>query len=518
MASLFMKRKTMSSKVREDFFARPQSASLKSQAIKSGGVSIVAQMISLAVHMIGVIILARLLQPRDFGLVTMVTAFYLLLTNFGFNGFTEYIIQKKTVSHTEVSNLFWIHAFISLLLMLGFIAAAPIIAAFYKEPAVKLVVRVMAFGIMGRMLSTHHLALMKRKMEFIKVTTIQVVARVLSLVLAVLMALNGFQHWSVVTRQLSEIVMVGIGAWIMCPWIPGLPKKLKGEAGSLIFALQVYGNFTLNYIARNLDKILLGRFYGSKVLGNYDRAYHLASQPVAQLVVPLNNVGLATLSRLRDDPDRYRRYYTKALCVLAFLGVFGSLFLTFTGRDLIFLLLGPGWEQAGSVVTAFGPGIGAMIIYSTCSWIHLSLAKPDRWLRWNIISLVITSAFLAASAPFGPVFVAVAYSTSYYVLLVPALWYAGRPIELKTIPLLKAIGPYFGSGFVTGIILLGFTEFFPTSTHLFKELSPILRLCIVISFNSVIYTALVVAFHRSFNPVKDLFSFLRTLIRRRQVQ
>ena len=90
-----MRNRIMSSKFEQEFFEKPKSASLKSKAIKGGGASIVAEILSLVVRMIGVIILARLLQPRDFGLVTMVTAFYLLIMGFGFNGFTEYIIQKK---------------------------------------------------------------------------------------------------------------------------------------------------------------------------------------------------------------------------------------------------------------------------------------------------------------------------------------------------------------------------------------------------------------------------------------
>ncbi len=504
----------MSSKTTQDFFEEQKFISLKTKAIKSGGVSIVAQMISLAIHMLGVIILARMLQPRDFGLVTMVTAFYLLLMNFGINGFTEFIIQKKTISHMELSTIFWLHAFISSLLMLGFIGAAPILAAFYNEPEIKRIAMVMSFGIIAQMLSTHHLALLKRKMEFVKLAVNRVMAGVISLVIAVVMAQKGFGYWAVVARQLSHVVLIGIGSWVMCPWRPGLPGKFQSVVGSLKYALHVYGNFILGYFSRNLDKILLGRFYGSKVLGNYDRAYHLTSTPTGQLVTPLHSVGLATLSRLIDTPDRYIRYYTKALCMLSFVGVWASLVLTLSGKDIIFLLLGHGWERAGIVVMAFGPGIGAMILYSTYSWIHLSLAKPDRWLRWSLVSLGFTVAFLFASAPFGPVYIAGAYSISYYVLLAPAIWYAGRPIGLKVIPIGKAIGPYFVSGAASFSILFAGTEFFTVTSSFIETLSPVLRLSIMVSSSIIIYTALVVAFHRSFDPVKDLFNFVRTFIQR----
>ena len=142
----------------------------------------------------------------------------------------------------------------------------------------------------------------------------------------------------------------------------------------------------------------------------------------------------------------------------------------------------------------------------------LSLAKPNRWLRWNLISLVIRATFLTIAALYGPIYVAAAYSISYYVLLAPALWYAGRPVGLKVIPLQKALLPYFSAGLVTCFIWLAFTEFFSAINSFIIELSPAFRIAIVFSYSGVIYTALVVAFHRSFNPIKDIFSFVRTFL------
>jgi PST family polysaccharide transporter len=495
-------------------FETPTHPNLKTKALKGGGSSIIAEIILFATHMAGVVILGRLLQPREFGLVTMVTAFYLLLMNFGFNGFTEYIIQKKEITQIELSNLFWLHVLISILLTFGLIGLAPIIAAFYKEPAIELIATVMAFGIIAQTMSTHPLALLQRRMEFTKVAANRVLSGVMSVTLAVFMALYGLGYWAVVARQLSAVVLMGIGAWVLCRWRPSLPGKLRVVSRGSIYALHVYGNFALDYLTRNLDKILLGRLHGSILLGAYDRGYHVSSMPAAKLVTPLHNVGLATLSKLRDNPNRYSRYYTNALCVLAFIGVFASVVLTLSGRDLIYVLLGPGWEQAGSVVIAFGPGIGAMIIYRTYSWLHLSLAKPDRWLRWSFFSLAFTAAFLFISAPRGPVFVAGAYSISYYLLLAPAIWYAGKPVGLKVVPIVKALAPYFGSGVVTCITWLILIRKCEVITNIMQGFGQLLRICIVITTTAVMYTSLVVILHRNFRPIRQLLSFFETLIRR----
>lgn len=499
-------------KIKQDNLEVQQLSELKSMAIKGGGANIISEMILLTVRITGLIILSRLLNPRDFGLVTMVTVFYLLVRNFGVNGFSEFIIQKKVIKHIEISNIFWLHALLSILLTISFIATAPVFAIFYKEPELRTIATIISFGIIGQMLSTCHLAILKRKMEFVKVAVNRVIAGVLSLAIALVMALKGFGYWAVVTRQLSDVILLGIGAWIICSWRPSFPGKFRNVVGTLKYVVQVYGNFALDYVMRNLDKILLGRLYGSGTLGNYERAYNLSAMPAGQLVTPLNNVGLATLSRLRANTNRYVKYYTRALSALAFIGVLGSVIFTITGRDLVFVVLGSGWEQAGYIVTAFGPGIGVKIIYMTHSWIHLSLAKPGRWLRWSIISSVLFACFLSVSAIFGPTVVAGAYSISYYVLLFPALWYAGRPIELKIVPLGKSIGPYFVSGLCTFLIWLVVAKLYRTTSFFLDELKPVLRLCIVISLSSIVYTALVIVFHRSFSPLKELVNIVKILI------
>ena len=498
-----------------DYFARDRSSSgLRSRAVKGGGASIIAELISLVIHMAGVVVLGRLLKPGDFGTVAMVTAFYLLLANFGFNGFTEFIIQKKDLDHAQLSSLFWLHGTIALVLTLSFAAVAPLLSRFYAETAIERVVRVMSVGILFRMLSTHHLALLQRGMRFGRVAVNTVVARLLSVTLAIAMACVGCEYWSIVGRQVGEAVFVAVGAWLMCSWRPGPPAASRGVLEGIRFALHVYGNFTLDYFARNVDKALLGHYHGSTTLGNYDRAYYLASMPGQQLVTPLHSVALATLSRLRNEPDKYISYYRTALSTLCVVGFAASVVLTTSGHDIVTILLGPGWEQAGAVARAFGPGAGAMIVYSTFSWFHLSLARPDRWLRWSLFAAALTAAFIAVAAPFGAVAVATTYSLSYYVLMLPAIWYAARPIGLRIGLLVKTISPSFTAGAVSTLFWLAAKEIWPATSGSFVGLSVPVRLAVLVPGSVLLYGILVVCFHRSTRPITDLFSLVRVFLLR----
>ena len=119
------------------------------------------------------------------------------------------------------------------------------------------------------------------------------------------------------------------------------------------------------------------------------------------LVSSLTVVAVSTLSRMNQDSIKYKRYLLKALAVTAFVGMGIGVDLTLVGKDVIRLLLGPGWDEAGRIFTFFGPGIGIMLLYGTHSWIHLSIGKPDRWFRWGVGEFAVYGAALSAGTAVG---------------------------------------------------------------------------------------------------------------------
>jgi len=183
------------------------------------------------------------------------------------------------------------------------------------------------------------------------------------------------------------------------------------------YATSTFGNYGITYMGRNLDKVLIGWRWGSQELGNYDRAYQLFVMPVGQMVTPLAGVALATLSRLRNDPEKYCRYFLRSLSIIAFVGMLMSTILTVAGQDIIIFLLGKQWVKAGEIFTAFGPSIGITLIYGTHSWLHLSLGRPERWLRWSLAALAVTALMFVIGLKFGGLGIAVAYGLSFYLLV-----------------------------------------------------------------------------------------------------
>lgn len=408
---------------------------LKIKAVKSGGMMISSRLIGTIIQFASAIILARLLTPRDFGLVAMVTVFTLLLYNVGLNGFSEAIIQAKKLTQQQVSSLFWIGLFISTILTILFLLIAPLLAKFYREKEVLPIAQALSISFIFSALATEHLALIMRNLEFHKIFLIELTAGILSTSIAIIMAFTGFGYWAIVARQLTIPVISTSMAWILCKWRPSKPSKFRDIKHLIIFAINTFANFTVNYFSRNIDKSILGWKLGSIPLGNYERAYRLFVFPVSQIADPISSVALSTLSKIVDKPQTFRDYFLKSLASLGLVGMYFSALITMSGKSIITLLLGSKWSFAGSILQAFGPAIGILFIYQTITWLFLSLGRPDVLLKWTIASTIFISGMYFLGVKFGAIGLALTYASSLYLLIIPAFYLCSKlsPIKMKDV-------------------------------------------------------------------------------------
>jgi PST family polysaccharide transporter len=493
-----------------------EGSELRRLAVRGAAVTVSAQGLALALQVVGTVILARLLTPADFGVVAMVTTFSLLLMSFGSNGFNEVIIQRDEMNRFQASNLFWITSAVGLILTIGFAAAGSLLARFYRNPLVAHVAVAMSAAIFITAASVIHLALLKRAMRFAAVSANDVVARAAYTAVTILLALRGWGYWALVAGIVAYALSTSIGALWLCRWVPGLPRRGVGTRAMLRFAANVYGRFSANYFARNFDNLLVGCQFNAAALGFYKKAYDLFALSASQLTAPLHNVALAALSRLNQDPARFRRYLANSLGIVAFVGMAAGANLTLVGKDVVRLALGPKWSESGRIFELFGPGIGVMLLYSTIGWIHLSIGKPGRWLRWTILEFAVTALLFTVALHWGPEGIAVAWSVSFWTLLIPAFWYAGRPIGFGVSSLIAAVWRYavasLLAGLATAAIIRG-TPFWSTPPDAKAALGAII---IVSALFVTLYLGTVTLLHRGCAPLRQLLSLLREVAPRRR--
>ena len=479
---------------------------LKGRSIRGGAVTITTHGAMFFLQMSATIVLSRLLTPEDFGLVAMVTAVAGFLRMFKDMGLSMATVQKEKIDHAQVSTLFWINIIISIVIMLILMMLAPVISWFYKEPRLIWITLALAGMFIFGGLTVQHQALLNRQMYFGRLGLIQCLSKFIGIASAIILALYGIGYWSLVFMQITTTISLAIFVWIACGWRPGLPSRKSGIRPMLTFGGYLSGFSFVNYFSRNLDNILIGRYWGSQALGFYSKAYNLLLFPLEQINGPISSVAIPGLSRLQNEPEKYRRYYLKTISIIAFIGMPLSTFIVTMSNDIILFLLGPQWMPAAKILTVLGISAPIQVIYQTQGWLHVSLGRTDRLFRWGIIgSTAIVISFLIGIQS-GPLGVAIAYTSVIYIIVGPCLWYAGKPIDLKLSKIVSTIWKYFVAAIFAGFLCSYILSSFDLTSKLF------MKICIGFILISSIYLISIIALYQSTQPLRYIISLSQSII------
>jgi O-antigen/teichoic acid export membrane protein len=409
---------------------------LKGHTISSGAVTVSAQGAKFLLSLVSTMILARLLSPRDFGLVAMVTTVTNFLRVFKDAGLSIATVQRERITHAQISNLFWINIAVSAVSTLVLAASAPVIAKFYHTPSLVPIVLFLSLTFLISGSTIQHQALLKRQMRFKALAVIEVGSMAIGVCVGVYMALRGYGYWSLVGSSLSTETAGVILTWSISQWRPQLPARGSGIGPMVSFgAHRTAGDFILA-IARGTDNLLIGRSYGSAAVGLYSRASVLLIRPLEQFLSPINAVFIPALSRLQSHPLRYRSTFLRlyeAIALTAFL--FTGLFLAMA-RPLTLILLGPKWEQAAVIFGGFTIAALCIPLGNASTWLFTSQGRGrDMLITQSVNSCVIVLSFIAGLR-YGPVGVAIAFSVSSLVVRIPMLYLmAGRSGPVRTLDL-----------------------------------------------------------------------------------
>ena len=364
--------------------------------------------------------MARLIMPEDFGMVAMVTAVTHFADQFRTLGLAQSTIQKKDLTQGQISAMFWINLGIGALLTLAVAAGAPLIAWFYKEPALMGIALASSLAFVLNGANVQHTALLNRQMMLGRLATVEIVSVAGSSLAGVLGAWNGMGYWALVLMNISLPAIRGLMLWFATGWRPSVILRGTGIRKMLSFGAGVSGFNVVNYFSRNLDNVLIGRFAGKQQLGYYAKAYSLLLLPIAQIRTPLINVGIPALSALQDDPERYRRYYVKIVGTIGFLSMPLVAWMIVGAPDVIRILLGERWMPASELFAILG--IVAFIqapLTAARGLPMLTTGQGRKYFLFGVVNSLLVVGGFAAGLPWGARGVAWGYVVATYVAIPP---------------------------------------------------------------------------------------------------
>lgn len=425
---------------RRSFFLIPhESSDLKQQAVRGGAFTVGAHLAKFALRTACVIVLARLLTPADFGLVAMVLAVTNIATTFQDVGLAEVTLQRESITHEQVSTLFWANVAFGITIALLVVAVGPGLAWFYDQPELAMITAAVASQFLFAGVTSQHRALLRRQMRFGVLGVLEIGAAMVASVCAIVAALAGANHWALVIMYIASAPCMAIGCWIAFPWVPGPPRRGEGVRSMLGFGANVTGFNVATYFARNVDKVLIGRTFSSAALGFYSKAYSLLMLPIAHIGTPLIAVALSAMSRLQTQPDRYRSYYRKLLQSLVFVTAPTVVFLAVFSYEVVLIVLGAQWLPVAGLFRYLAVAALLQSIIGTVGMVMLSSGDSQRYFRLGLMMSVIAVGSFAAGLPWGINGVAAGYSIANLVMLIPMAMYAFKRTPVDVRMLLKAV-------------------------------------------------------------------------------
>lgn len=408
-----------------------KSGSLKERSVRSGAITLVDQALSHGVHLVSVVILARLLTPEDYGIVAMVTAVTGFVSLFRDLGLSSATIQSRNITHDQISALFWVNAGLGALITLIIAALGPILAWFYHKPQLSLVTAGISLTSLLSSLGTQHSALLTRHMRFGVLAVIRVSSLIAGFLAAVAVALSGGTYWALVTSPIVTALSNTCGLWLASGFRPGRPRKGTGVRPLVRFGAHIAAFDVVNYFHRNLDNVLIGRAWGAQQLGLYSKAYALLMLPISNLRYPLGRVALPALSRLQNEPGPFRDYFLKYCSFLAFASMPIVAFLYACSENVIRLILGPRWLGAAELFSILALVSFIQPISGLPGTVLVALGRGGRYFRWGLYNAIVTVIAFFCGLPWGARGVAIAYGIATYAILHPSLMYALHGTPLK---------------------------------------------------------------------------------------
>lgn len=373
------------------------------------------------VRIVTLMILARLLTPSDFGLVGMVTAATGIFSLFKDAGLSMVTVQRATISNDEVSTLFWLNVAVGLLLGLLTVLMAPILVSFYQEPDLFWVAASLAIGFVFNGVGVQHRALLQRDMKFGVMSGIDVLAQIVASAVGIGMGLSGYGYWALVGTTVANPAASTACSWVAKKWLPGMPNLGVGWQSMVRFGgIATLQGFVM-CIASNLDKILLGRYWGAEILGIYGRASQLIAIPSDNLNAATGSVLFSGLSRLQHDSERIKNYFLKSYSLILSLTIPSTIACAIFAEDIVALVLGPKW---GGVTVSFqllSPAIMVIALMQPTYWLMIALGMASRTLRMSCIIGPLIILGYVLGLPYGAEGVAMGYSVVMILWVIPGL-------------------------------------------------------------------------------------------------
>jgi len=454
------------------------------------------------------LVLARLISPREVGLLGMVTVFTGFAASFSELGFRAVLIQRKVINEKHYSSVFWLNFGMGVLLFSIMYLISGSIGVFYHEPTLMPLTRLVAVTYIINSFGIVTQAKLNRTMNFRRLALIDTTAVLVSGGVAITMASRGFGVWSLAWSIVVSACVTQFLYLFKAEWRPSRVFSLTAIKELLGFSGNVFAYNLYNYWVRNSDNLLIGKYLGSVELGVYSRAYSLMLMPLNFISSAFSQVMFPALSLIQDDKTKVKEIYLKTIASIALITFPMMLGLWVVSDVFVRVMLGVKWLGVIPFLEVFSLLGLVQSVATTTGWIYLSQGRADLQLRF----MVVASAMIIGSIIIGILLgssmaVAVSYAfTSGILLFYPCFAIPGRLINMTVAEVLRKL-----SGILACAIFMAAVVWY-VGRLLPESLNVLVKLIIQVLAGGLIYLVLIEVF-----TIEAYGNIKQELFRRRTV-
>lgn len=417
------------------------SESLKKQTINGIIWSGIERFSVQGIQFLIMIIMARLLTPKDYGLIGMLTVFIAIAQTFIDSGFSQALIRKQNRTETDNSTVFYFNIGVGICIYILFYIIAPFISKFYDTPELTAIMRVISLGIIFNSLAVVQRALLTIRIDFKTQAKASLIAVILSGITGITMAYKGFGVWAIIAQQLTSLSLSTLLLWIFAKWRPKGTFSIDSFRELFTFGSKLLISGILETLYRNIYLIIIGKLFTASKLGYYTRAQQFSDFPSLNLTGIFQRVTYPILCKIQDDKEKLAQAYRKFLRVSAFIIFPLMIGLSAVAEPFILLLLKEQWHFAIIILK---------IICFAAMWypihaINLNLlqveGRSDLFLRLEVIKKIVSIIILCLTIPLGLIAMCYGQIASSLISLIVNTYYTGKLINVGFIRQMKDLTP-----------------------------------------------------------------------------
>lgn len=388
------------------------------------------------------IFLARLLLPTDYGMVGMLAVFTAIASALQESGFTAALANKRAPTDNDYNAVFWFSVLVSLSLYAALFLCAPLIAAYYRQPALTPLARVVFLTLPISALGTAPTAYLFKRMVVKETTLLRVSSLLLSGVVGITLAMRGHAYWSLAWQQLTYVTLTSVGRFFLISWRPSVRIDFKPVREMFAFSYKILITTIVNTLSQNVLIFIFGRLFPAKTVGNFSQAFKWDTMASSFVSGTVAQVAQPVLVEVKDDAGRQVHVFRKMLRFTAFLAFPAMFGLAMVAHEFILVTILEKWKDSVPLLRVLCVGGAFLPFYTMYQNLVISRGRSDIYM-WCTLSLILSQIVLILLTASQGILVMVAVYTALTVVwLFVWHYFVHRLIGLRLLDVLRDLLPF----------------------------------------------------------------------------